>query len=371
MSKAFDRVNHAILLKKLKSLGITGNLLEWLRAYLQDRSVRVSVDGALSKKINATSGVPQGSVLGPLLFLIYVNDLPQVVRCKLVLFADDIKVWTHVHDLTDCLALQNNLSALHEWSIRNRLTFNPVKSKLLQMGEQFSFIYRLGPHTLQWVNDEKDLGVWISNDLKPSRHCKLVYRKTSRLLGFLCRLFGRFSPATLTMVFNTYLRPTMEYGVQAWSPWLRKDSNLLQRIYHRTTKLVDGVRGLSYPERIKRLKLFDFDYRRIRGDLILLYHIIHTENHPLRELFKRCPPCATRSNSLALVIPHSRLNCRRYFYAVRVCFNWNMLPDSVVTSTNVHIFKTKLDEHLYNTSSHPIYDEVRPMDIARISPSSI
>ncbi|WP_353805999.1 reverse transcriptase domain-containing protein, partial [Acinetobacter baumannii] len=117
MSKAFDRVNHSILKQKLKQYGVTGKLLAWLEDYLTDRVVRVSVDGALSRSVAATSGVPQGSVLGPILFLIYVNDIPKLVRCKIILFADDIKLWTSICDREDSALLQKDLDALHEWTL--------------------------------------------------------------------------------------------------------------------------------------------------------------------------------------------------------------------------------------------------------------
>ncbi|KAA3680344.1 uncharacterized protein DEA37_0005826 [Paragonimus westermani] len=115
MSKAFDRVNHSILLQKLKQHGVTGKLLAWLEIYLMDRVIQVRVDGALSKPVAVTSGVPQGSVLGPTLFLIYANDIPNFVRCKIVLFADDIKLWASIRTSEDCVLLQEDLNALYDW----------------------------------------------------------------------------------------------------------------------------------------------------------------------------------------------------------------------------------------------------------------
>ena len=145
---------------------------------------------------------------------------------------------------------------------------------------------------------------------------------------------------------NTYIRPVMEYGVQAWSPWLNKDVEKLQRIYHRATKLVEGLHHLPYAERLKQLNLFDFQYRKLRGDLILLYRIIHNDDHPLRHLFIRSNTRETRSHDCALEIPHSRINCRRYFFTVRVCFIWNILPEHVVNSANLSSFTANLDTYM-------------------------
>ena len=117
---------------------------------------------------------------------------------------------------------------------------------MLNVGKPVDFNYTLGPHHLTWTTEEKDLGVWVSSSLKTSRHCFSVYRKAAQTLALLKRIFGRFTKQTLPRVINTYIRPTMEYAVQAWSPWLQKDILLLQRIYHRATKLVLGLQSKPY-----------------------------------------------------------------------------------------------------------------------------
>ncbi|KAA3673372.1 uncharacterized protein DEA37_0008706 [Paragonimus westermani] len=286
MSKVFNRVNHSILLQKLKKHGITGELLAWLKNYLMDRVIQVRVDGALSKSVAVTSGVPQGSVLEPTLFLIYANDIPNLVRCRIVLLADDIKLWASIRTSEDCVLLQEDLNALYDWSLRNKLPFNFQKCKMLNIGKRVEFTYTLGPHRLAWTPDKKDLGVWISSSLKTSLQCTAVYKRTSKILALLKRIFGRFARQTLPSILNTYIRPTMKYVVQVWSPWLQKGIVLLQRIYHRATKLVTGLQSKPYEERIESLKLFDFCYHRIRGDLIRTYNILDTPNHPLQKL---CP----------------------------------------------------------------------------------
>jgi hypothetical protein len=293
-----------------------------------------------------TSGVPQGSVLGPILFLIYINDLPKLLNCKLLIFADDIKIWTTIRCVDDCLRLQKDLTTLHAWSIRNKLPFNFSKCKMLQIGRKIDFGYHLGPQELEWVTRERDLGVWISTSLKTGIQCQTVYNKASALLGMLRRLFSRFTKDTFPVIMNTYIRPTMEYAVQAWSPWMVKDVEVLQRIYHRATKLVDGFKTLPYAERLRRLNLFDFTYRRLRGDLILLYQIMKDEQHPLQSLFERREARIGRNHDYQLAIPHTRVNCRRYFFAVRVCFVWNCLPRHVAHSRNLDVFKTNLDNFM-------------------------
>ena len=346
ISKAFDRVNHNILIQKLKSYGILGNLLEWLRDYLRERHAMIRVDGAYSKKILVTSGVPQGSVLGPILFLIYINDLPAAIKNRLLLFADDAKLWTQIHSEENCVSLQKDLDALYKWSVVNKLPFNLSKCKVMQIGKSVNFKYRLGSQELEWVAQEKDLGVLISSNLKAGNQCLAVYKKTSSVLGMFQRLLGRFTHDIVPIIMNTYIRPRMEYGVQAWAPWMEKDIHLLQRIYHRVTKSVIGLQSLPYNDRLSRLNLFDFNYRRLRGDLILMFKAMKTADHPLKSLFTLQNQRSSRSHDMQVSIPHSRVNCRRYFFAVRVCFSWNYLPAYVAQSSTVDSFKRNLDKFM-------------------------
>ena len=346
ISKAFDRVDHYILLEKLQKHGITKDLHTWMGDYLTDRHARVRVDGVMSKKIDATSGVPQGSVLGPVLFLIYMNDLPQLRTCKMVLFADDIKIWTQIRSREDCLLLQRDLSALQDWSEENKLPFNFRKCTMLQLGSKFEFTYHLGSQDLAWNTSEKDLGIWICGNLKSSMHCGVVYKSVCMTLGILRRIFGHFTQSSIPRILNIYLRPKMEYAIEAWAPWLRKDIALFDRIYHRATKLVVGLRNAPYSERLRKLNLMDFTKRRIRSDLLLTYRILRTENHPLSHIFQKGAERATRSHAQALSIPHSRRDCRRHFYSIRACILWNNLPEEIVNTTVEASFKSKLDVYI-------------------------
>ena len=173
-SKAFDKVNHGLLLQKLEHYGIRGPLLAWLEDYLSNRQARVRVDGILSREVRATSGVPQGSVLGPVLFLIYINDLPPLVQCRIILFADDAKLWMRIKNVSDCALLQRDLRTLYDWSISNGLPFNIRKCKVLSIGKNVEFQYTLGSQHLEWSQAEKDLGVWICRNLKPGSHCEII-----------------------------------------------------------------------------------------------------------------------------------------------------------------------------------------------------
>ena len=148
----------------------------------------------------------------------------------------------------------------------------------------------------------------------------------------------------------------MEYGISAWAHWPREDIDLLDRVYHKETKLVDGLQNIPYQERLRSLDLLDFTQRRIRSDLILTFKILKVESHPLRYLFQTGITKETRRHSAKLIIPRSRVDCRRHFYSVRVCFLWNSLPEYVVSSSSLSIFKSRLDLYLRQTATYiPTY----------------
>ena len=138
----------------------------------------------------------------------------------------------------------------------------------------------------------------------------------------------------------------MEYAVQAWAPWPRKDIDLLQRIYHRVSKMVVGFEKLPFEERMRKFNLFDFNKRRIRGDLILIFKILKSDDHPLKCMFHVRSSRELRSNNYAVEVPTSRVNCRRYFFSVRVCFVWNALPHKVINCRSLCEFKNALDLYM-------------------------
>ena len=174
-AKAFDSVDHSILLHKLKCYGVTGRLLNWLADYLNNRRQRVVVDGAASKWTPVTSGVTQGSILGPMLFIIFINDAPEIINNEAVpaLFADDTKLYKNITSVNDCYQLQQTLTNLDTWSQDNNINFNGSKCKVLLVTRKKApvyFPYHLWSKELLRVDDEKDLGVFFSSKLQWNLH---------------------------------------------------------------------------------------------------------------------------------------------------------------------------------------------------------
>ena len=245
--KAFDKVLHKHLLKKLESHGMSGNILKWVEDWLSNRRQHVVINSKSSNWRDVKSGVPQGSVLSPILFLIYVNDIDEGLICMVSKFADDTKITSKVT------------------TIANKLQFQSISSN-----NQFTK-YTMNSSELSKVNHEKDLGVTISNDLKPSKHCLHVVMKANKLVGFISITCEYKSEKIILTLYNALVRPHLEYYIQFWSPYYRKDINKLERIQRRITKMISRLRNKSYEEQLKELNLFSLSKRRLRGDLIEVF----------------------------------------------------------------------------------------------------
>ena len=191
-SKAFDSVHHELLLRKLYYYGIRDPLLAWLRSYLSDRKLIVRVNGHLSSPLAVNCGVPQGSVLGPRLFLVFINDLQRHITSNMLMFADDVKLWSTVRSQNDCFSLQSDLDCLYAWSLQNYLPFNIEKCNVLSLRHDLEFPYRLGQTPLRRVQQERDLGIYIQSDLGCSTTCRYASNKALQHFGLLRRTFGRF-----------------------------------------------------------------------------------------------------------------------------------------------------------------------------------
>ena len=187
-AKAFDKVPHRRLISKLLSHGIKGKVCAWITEWLRGRRQRVCLRGSLSDWLAVLSGVPQGSVLGPILFLIFINDLDYGIKNYILKFADDTKIFGSILNRSDFCQLQDDINSLVKWSEDWQMLFNIGKCKVMHFGRaNQSYDYHMSNSKLEVVTEEKDLGVWISQDLKVSHHCLQAYSKASKLLGVLNR----------------------------------------------------------------------------------------------------------------------------------------------------------------------------------------
>ena len=236
--KALNKVPHQRLLLKLKAHGIGDSITDWIEQWLTDRRQRVVVDGEVSNWKSVLSGVPQGSVLGPILFLIYINDLDDSITSNVLKFADDTKLFRKVNTDGDKQHLQNDLDRLVKWSEKWQMLFNFGKCKCLHTGHgNLNVNYKMGDTVLGTTVKENDTGVTISADMKVSEQCGIAASKGNQILGLIRRNF----------------RPHLEYCIQAWRPYRKKDIDTLEGIQRRATKMIPELRDLSYEERLKRM----------------------------------------------------------------------------------------------------------------------
>ena len=222
--KAFDKVPHKRLISKVKAHGITGNLCKWMENWLTDRKQRVELNGKASDWICENSGFPQGLVLGPILFIIYVNDIDDGIACKISKLADDTKIANTVITEVQRQIIQNYLKTLEDWAEKWQIKFNLDKCHLLHIGNYNLFTnYSIKDVQLKIVDKEKDLSVIITSDLKPSSQCTEVVKTANKLVGFIGRTFNFKSEKVIFTLYNSLVRPHLEYYVQFWSPDFRKD----------------------------------------------------------------------------------------------------------------------------------------------------
>ena len=345
--KAFDKVPHERLLKKLHSAGIGANLIAWIRDWLTDRKQRVLLNGQPSDWLPVTSGVPQGSVLGPILFIIYINDLESGLKSTISKFADDTKVGGKALTKTDCEIIQKDLNHIIEWSEKWQMSFNVDKCKVMHIGSQNSnHTYIMNGRPLQAMQEEKDLGVTISSDLKHANHCKKAYNKANIMLGFIARNFECKTPDVMLSLYNSMVRPHLEYAVQFWSPNYRKDIDLLERIQRRATKMIPTLRAQPYEERLKRLNLFTLEKRRLRGDMIQVFKYLKKFNNvDYSKFFELQTNSRTRNNGLPIQSSRCNTDIGRSFFSNRVIRHWNNLPSEVVNANTINSFKYRIDRH--------------------------
>ena len=344
--KAFDSVPHLRLLRKLQSYGISGKLLDWIRAFLIGRKQQVVLDGHQSEWADVASGVPQGSVLGPLLFLIYVNDLPENVHCDVKLFADDTKMYSCVSSAIEASLLQSDLDVVASWSAKWLMPFNQSKCKVLHMGHaNQGFPYSMEDNPLACTSVERDLGICVDAELKFREQASSAVAKATQVLAVIRRSFAVIDQVTLPLLFKTLVRPHLEYGNLIWGPFNRADQRLVERVQRRATRLVESVRHERYEERLRLLQLPSLYYRRRRGDMIHTYQLFHGEIDVNPCAFFTLANSTTRGHPFKLHKLPASSRVRRLAFATRVINDWNGLPSEVVCSPSVNTFKARLDAH--------------------------
>ena len=305
LEKAFDKVPHKYLIYKLKQYKVDPKVTRWIESFLLDRQQRVVIDGTASEYIKVISGIPQGSVLGPVLFIIYINDLVEYceVDSSIFLYADDAKLYRFITCEQERMALQKDLHAIVDGINKYMLKLNEQKCKVVSYGRNIdnSFTYSINGNVLESLNCFKDLGVTFDSKLKFGLHINEKVNKANSILGIIKRNFLNLSEHAFLCLYKSMVRSHLEYAEPVWSPHYQEYIEKIERVQMRATKLLPGLKNKPYSARLKCLKLPTLKFRRVRGDLIELYKMITNIYDKDISLYIKFAPC-TVTNSKKIFV---------------------------------------------------------------------
>jgi hypothetical protein len=266
-------------------MGLSPQLVNWIKAWLSNRKQRVVINGYESDWISVISSVVQGSVLGPCLFIIFIDDIDlcvKLIRCILMKFADDTKVAKSITRKEDADLLQVIIDNLCEWCKKWGMSFNVGKCKIMHLGfNNLRMPYYMDGTPLEVSEEERDLGILISDNLKPAHQCAAAAKKAMQVIGRIRRCFTCYDKETMTLIYKAYVRPVMEFAVPAWRPWAKKNIEVLEAVQKRMVRMISGLTG-NYDEKLKQIGLTTLEDQRIWGDCIEVFKILngHTDVDP-------------------------------------------------------------------------------------------
>lgn len=314
--KAFDRVDHAILLRKLYSLGIHGSLFRWITSYLSNRSQAVTLGGYKSDFISISSGVPQGSHLGPLFYNAYLYDITYCfANSQYLMYADDKKIFYRIRSMNDCHRLQRDLDSLYEYYCRNNINVNIGKCQIISFSRKprpIMYNYNFNNTNIQRAELVRDLGVYLDAKLTMIDHIDNVTGRAFRNLGFVIRSCKPFkNSSTIKSLYFAYVRSVLEYGCQIWSPNYIIHKSKIEKIQRTLIKHLNFrsyATNVSYLEACRKNKLLSLEERRTLLDMLLLYDILHGRvdcPELVGGIFYNVPRRRTRHTQLLHVSSHS------------------------------------------------------------------
>ena len=351
--KAFDSVSHVKLITKLHAYGLPPNVINWLFAFLSNRTQQVCINGVKSYCSQVSSGVPEGTVLGPTLFLLFINDLVNVISdCHIRLYADDVKLFKKIESLADVQLLQKALSNLVNWAKEWQLgiSINKCACLCISRNKQVNLpVYNIDDIALPWVTNIKDLGVTISDDLSFSSHCSNIVKQARSRSILIVKSFLSPDVNVYAKAFKSYVRPILEYCSSVWSPFLIRDINLIESVQRSLTNAIFRklhLPNLSYDGRLERMNLQKLSVRRSISDIVELFKICKG--------FSICNILSDRlvhNNSrrghifkLSVLRLYSK-PCRS-FIVNRSVNVWNSLPELFLNCNTISVFKLHITRFL-------------------------
>ena len=318
--------------------------MPWFRDYLNNHTQSVIISGKKSNQINVKSGVPQGGVLSGMLFSLSINDLPKILHfCKISMYADDAKIYAPINDNSSVQKVQEDIDRVVAWCETWRLKLNAKKCFLIQYNPKsvqrtFNPVYKIGNEELARKTNCRDLGIIISEDLKFHLQTEQACRKANMEINRIKRSFVSRNPTFLSNIFKLYVRPHIEYCVEVWNPVFREDINKMERVQNKMSRLIREGSRVRPQERNARLGISSHEIRRLRGDLINIYKYVNKG-----ALFTLRDDSRLRGNDKAIRRPMFQANPKRHSFAYRSVDEWNILPNFVVNSETLNVFKSNID----------------------------
>ena len=337
--KAFDTPPHELLKSKLFSYGIGGKTLKWIDSFLCFRQQRVVVIGVKSDWAPVLSGVPQGTVLGPLLFSLYINDISSDIESEIRLFADDCVCYREIKDEKDTMKLQRDIDRLGSWARKWGMRFQPVKCNMMQLTrkriKKIHASYTLEGTNLENVESIKYLGVTITSDLRWNTHVSNVCTKANRTLGFLRRNLYSCPQEVKEAAYKGLVRPVLDYGSSVWDPPGVVLQEELESVQKRAARFVTGNYNYeigSMTGILGQLKWESLKKRRKDNRLILLYKGLKgkasVQTDDLISKTRRC----RNQHSMAFQTPIANTDVYKGSFFPQTNRDWNALPDSLISS---------------------------------------
>ena len=350
IKKAFDTVPHRALLVKLKQLNLNPTLIRWICSYLMGRKQKVVVEGETSEPIHVVSGVPQGSVLGPLLFIIYIdciNDSVLSVNSKTSQYADDMLLTKPVRTTADYADLQTDIDSLNRWVTENHLTFNYSKCKYMLISRKRIVTcppdLKLEASSLERVQSYKYLGLNLTSNLSWSDHINSISTKAKKLVGLLYRRFYRNTDSqSLLLLYLALVRPHTEYASQVWNPHLQKDIGQLERVQKFALRMCAKQWDIEYTDLLNYFNLPSLVNRRRYLSLSTMYKIVHNLVYFPPDVFVPRVTALRSSSQMLYNQPFAHTNAFFHSFVPSTCSAWNNLPTSVTHANSISSFKSSL-----------------------------
>ena len=368
-SKAFDKVDHGLLIAKLEHYGLSSKYVRWIKDFLTDRTQTVLVNDCYSYSSPVISGVPQGSVLGPLLFVIYTNDLINVIanrNSRIFTFADDTKLVSKISSIKDKTSLQQDLNFITKWSSTNNMVLNNKKFELISFklnpeNKNQASLKELPFHNQTKIYEAsdnvtispslyvRDLGVFIDKDLDWTVHYNTISRKAKQMCGWILNTFYTRDSTTMLTLFKSLVRSRLEFCCEVWCPHLIKHINCIEQVQRFFTGRISGLRDLNYWERLNNLKLMSLQRRR---EKLMIVHVWKIKNNFFPNSINLSFKLHKRTNAMKAVIkPLSKIKGRLLTaydasFIIKAGRLWNILPGKITQLTSMSSFKVELNNFL-------------------------